>query len=656
MAEEIKPTTTKKAKAVKPKDLKEPDLENIANDFSKLFLSQASNGNLNTDVINSFATQAKNREQEYELIDTMAQDSTIAAALELYAQDITQPNDNGKVFWVEVDPTAEDSSELLTWAEKKLDALQVDKQAFEWAFNLVKYGDVYVKPIRKSDYEKSVLFKQPEQEHLNEDIRAITKDKDDKYLEMIETERCSNEIFDLTQLGKTVCFIKAGNNTKLWYVNSQLGDYYSSTTYQLHSLDNQKRSQDIDFHPATDYVHACLSGADNRAFEEVSLFKEDLTDEDDRNTSSITPGLYTVKRGTGILNNLFKTWRELNLLETSVLMSRITKSEITTKMQVEVGDMDQQQAQEVMLRVKQLFEQKRAVESGTKMSEYVNPGPMENRVYIPTRNGLGAVTTETVGGDFDPKALTDLDWFNNKLFGALGIPKQFFDFVGDNAGFSGGQSLSIISSQYGKKVKRYQQVLCQMVKDLLTIYLFNDHLDEKWLGKFTVKMQAPVTQEEIDKINNVNNALRNASDVVNALGDLVDKPAKLKIMKSLLTGVITDQSIMKILDEQIDKLEKEEADTNSEEPEGPFGGGGFEGVSPEEPGPRLAPAEEPEEPAAAPEGEENLNVPGVDFLNGEGLGETSTGEGEFGEALDDDRLPSFEELGIDGTKSFRGEK
>ena len=49
-----------------------------------------------------------------------------------------------------------------------------------------------------------------------------------------------------------------------------------------------------------------------------------------------------------------------------------------------------------------------------------------------------------------PKQLTDLDWWNNKFYSSYGIPKQYFGWTDDAAGFNGGSSLTIISLLSGK--------------------------------------------------------------------------------------------------------------------------------------------------------------------------------------------------------------
>ena len=88
--------------------------------------------------------------------------------------------------------------------------------------------------------------------------------------------------------------------------------------------------------------------------------------------------------------------------------------------------MPKEQVQQTLRRVKELFEQKSAINTGNSFSEYTNPGAVENFIYHATHDGKGAITVESVGGDFDPKQLTDLDWWNNKFYSSFGIPKQYF--------------------------------------------------------------------------------------------------------------------------------------------------------------------------------------------------------------------------------------
>jgi hypothetical protein len=88
--------------------------------------------------------------------------------------------------------------------------------------------------------------------------------------------------------------------------------------------------------------------------------------------------------------------------------------------------MPKPQVKNTLRRVKELIEQKTAINTGVSMSEYPNPGPIENNIYLPTHGGQGAVTIGQIGGDVDVKSLADLDYWNNKFYSSYGVPKQYF--------------------------------------------------------------------------------------------------------------------------------------------------------------------------------------------------------------------------------------
>lgn len=72
--------------------------------------------------------------------------------------------------------------------------------------------------------------------------------------------------------------------------------------------------------------------------------------------------------------------------------------------------MPKSQVQSTLRRVKELFEQKSAINTGSSYAEYNNPGPMENNVITATHEGKGAITVNAIGGDVEVKNLADLDW------------------------------------------------------------------------------------------------------------------------------------------------------------------------------------------------------------------------------------------------------
>jgi hypothetical protein len=65
---------------------------------------------------------------------------------------------------------------------------------------------------------------------------------------------------------------------------------------------------------------------------------------------------YTVKRGQSLLYNVYKTWRELTLLENSLLLNRVTKSSIIRIIGVEVGDMPKESVGPHLMGIKNMIE------------------------------------------------------------------------------------------------------------------------------------------------------------------------------------------------------------------------------------------------------------------------------------------------------------
>ena len=164
------------------------------------------------------------------------------------------------------------------------------------------------------------------------------------------------------------------------------------------------------------------------------------------------------------------------------------------------------------------------------------------------------------------KDIADIDYFKNKLYSSVKVPKQFLGDTDDATGFNGGTSLSIVSSRYAKTVKRIQATMKQGITDIVNILLIDRGLDS-YVNKFTIQMQEPVTQEELDKRDSLSSEIQITDDIMRMLGDNEDPIIKLKMLKSLLAKVISNQEVINLIEEMIDKLEKELEEGEEETPE-----------------------------------------------------------------------------------------
>ena len=575
-------------------------------------------GSLDLGSLTTLTQSAQNREQVYQLIDDMSKDSMISSVLKTYCEDTVQTNDRGQIMWIEAD-----DSKILNYTTWLMDSLNVEKHLYQWTYCLVTYGDVYLRLFRNSDIQEDPIFdhnkrtkqlneSRNSQEPLNEAQLRVYSNSD-RYIPYVQMVSNPGEMFDLQKFGKTHGFIK----TPIQLMQSSSDDMYSYLTKY------KANQSDVEIYDAMSFVHGCLDATSQRQPETIDIFLTDYNIEDDDNEikDSMTSS-YEIKRGQSILYNAFKSWRELNLLEMSALLNRLTRSSIVRVLNIDVGDMPGDQVEIYLRKLKDKFEQKAALKVDGGMSEYTNPGPVENTIYVPVYQGHGQISVTSVGGDFDPKSLIDLEYFRDKVFGALQVPKQFFGFTDDGAGFNGGSSLTILSSRYGKTVKNLQRILCQLVTDLLNLFMIDRGLDN-YVNKFKVRMQEPITQEELDRRSNNDNRLRYIGDFMQQLDEVDDKVIKLKIYKSLISTALNNNEVIGFLQEYIDKLEKEELKKNGDE----------KGPNEEKP---------PLEDGLPSLGEEIEEDSGKQIITEEGVDDLSD---------EDSYLPSAEELGIDLTGS-----
>lgn len=626
-----------KAVPVPPKeigiDLKNSIVDNIIQSVEN---NSCVSSIINYSDLQQMDNKSINREQRFQLLDTMLQDSTIAAVVETYTEDTTEYNDQGRIVWVE-----SSNSDVATFVDFLLKSLKVDKNIYKWANCLIKYGDVYLRLYRKSEYDdklfdelnfeddtgsddvdseetkkeiyyNDVLPNRGNNRNLNEELYLRYYKNSDRFVPYLEMVPNPAEVFELTRFGKTAGYIKTSIPTA----------QYNTTAFNNQYMTYKFERGDIELYGAKEFVHACLEDASNRAPETVQIFVNRDEKKTKEKTSVSTS--YDVRGGVSMLASAYKAWRELMLLQQSVMLNRVTQSSVIRAIGVEVGDMPKEMIGPHLRGIKQMIEQKAAIMTGDNMSEYTNPGPIVNTIYIPKHDGIGAIDIQSIGGDVDVKGLADLDYFMNQMFGALRVPKQYFAQTDDSAGFSGGESLALISSRYAKAIKRLQNTLLQMLTDAINILLIDRGLDN-YVNKFKLKMQQPSTKEEKERREMVETKVRFVESVNGILTDVDDPIVKLKITKSLLSDAIQNTEVIQLIQDQIDNLENDrteqvenETETQEEEfsDETPLDLGGGGEPTPEGGEQGGGPEEEPSEGEEVGGGElPNPADLGIDFTD-----------------------------------------
>lgn len=680
-------------KVISPAPKPEKDIGIDTKDlFYQNIISAGQANAIDIGAIEAFTTISNSRDLVYNLLDTMAEDSTVSAILEAYAEDSTEYNDEGRIVWVD-----SSDSNVAQYVDFLLKTLKVDKNIYKWAYSLCKYGDVYLRLYRKSEYYDILfddIYDDEEEEKpyvrgrntLNEDVIKedlrnqqrrlddaqerpnLTEEvfikayaKNDKYVRYLEMVPNPAEVFELTKFGKTHAYIQASINSLQGISTNASSTNMGSANYYHYRF----KKSDVKIYQPTEFVHGCLESNSSRTPEEVQIFiprprkkkrrkkyknpngewETDYTDNvgDDTADSSESDELsstYSVKRGQALLYDLYKIWRQLSLLENALMLSRLTRSSLVRIIQIEVGDMPKESVGVHLMNIKSLIEQKSAITAGGGMNEYTNPGAIENCIYVPTHNGVGNITMSTIGGDYNVRDIADLDYYQDKFFGAAKVPKQYFGVTGDGAGFDGGKSLALLSSRYAKTIKRIQNTLIQMITDAINLILLNDGL-ENYVNKFTIKMLPPTTQEEIDRRENFKNRISYVRDTMDLFNDIDNTAMKLKLLKALLSSAITDPEVISLIQEQIDNIETEQEEIENEVTESEKGTEEEEKEAPKKSRKKSPPPSEEED--SFDNMPLDLDTPSTETEAPSVPASEPSGEAEFSS------LPSGADLGIDLT-------
>ena len=343
---------------------------------------------LDLDSIQEFRTVSSNRHNKFIGFEEMLEDPIIAAALQMYVDDACQYNEKGDIIWAEGSDTA-----AVEAANRLIEILDINKRCWRDIYSLCAYGDLYLRLYKDGDESDYTTMYSPDNRGLDLSIMVKPEDNCKNYEEYVEAVDDPAAIFDLQTKGKTAGFIRVCDTADI-----QVNSIFKSQPLQTVSNGN------IISYDRMSFIHMSLSESVNRKPELLRI------DGDDNKNSEI----YKIKSGKSILEDAYPVTQTLKLLEDSLVLNRMTRSAILRLIQIEVGDMPKQDVTNLLHRYRNLFEQKMSMNVQAGQAKAFNsPGPMDNMVYTPTKNGLGAINVQNIGGDVNVKDMTLLEVLNS---------------------------------------------------------------------------------------------------------------------------------------------------------------------------------------------------------------------------------------------------
>jgi hypothetical protein len=185
--------------------------------------------------------------------------------------------------------------------------------------------------------------------------------------------------------------------------------------------------------------------------------------------------------GNSLLENIFKVYKQKELLEDAILIYRIQRAPERRVFHIDVGNMPSHLAMAFVERVKNEIHQRR-IPSQTGGGQNVidsayNPLSINEDYFFPqTAEGRGS-KVETLPGGTNLGEIDDLKYFTNKLFRGLRIPSSYLPTGADDsqASYNDGRvgTAYIQELRFNKYCERLQALVAHVFDEEFKMYMYS---------------------------------------------------------------------------------------------------------------------------------------------------------------------------------------
>ena len=423
-----------------------------------------------------------NRLERYNQYENMDCDSEVNACLDIISEFSTQANeDNGTPFDIEFTDTPTDSEieiikkQLIQWTKLN----KFDQRIFKLFRNTIKYGDqVFVRDPETFELYWVDMIKV---------ARIIVNESEGKRPEQYVIRDINPNFQNMSMAAKT---------TSDYYVSRATGSVTTGNNYNA---------------PNGGAGGGAGGGVGNSRF--TQAMNESCLDAKHIVHLSLNEGLdYFWPFGQSILENIYKVYKQKELLEDSVLIYRVQRAPERRLFKIDVGNMPSHMAMAFVERVKNEMHQRRIPTTNgggaNMMDSSYNPLSINEDYFFPqTADGRGS-SVEVLPGGQNLGEIDDLKYFNNKMARGLRVPSSYLPTGPDDSGatFNDGRVGTALIQEYrfNKHCERLQKLIMQKLDDEFKMFMrwrgFN--IDS---GIFNIKLTEPQNfasyrQTELDGI------------------------------------------------------------------------------------------------------------------------------------------------------------
>lgn len=343
--------------------------------------------------------------------------------------------------------------------------------------------------------------------------------------------------FNIVAFGE--CFIDTNYSSTEYRKEYNIGDYFTIT-------DPEDVVHIYRFGVPLGYLHSKDMVADKLLPERSYIhFISDRANKEYINEDSTS----YIQYGSSFLEGARTYYKQRQLLDDLLILARLTRSSFYRLFSVDVGAASSQDTAKMMNELKRAISSKQSINVSTEVfSSKSSPILTGGNVYFPTRNGQGAVTVQEVGGEVNVSALADIDYFDDRYYGALKVPKQFLGQSDEMPGGIGDTTLTQLDIRYARTVKRCQRIIKSGLKDLIYWYCSIHNILPP---SFSIEMPRILTAEDTRLSDIQKSEIETTSsilDLIKAVDEnVLENSDKQKLIAALLNRVSNDEDIIDAL-------------------------------------------------------------------------------------------------------------
>lgn len=387
-----------------------------------------------------------NRIERYNQYEMMDVDAEINACLDIIAEFSTQKNDHNKTpFFINFseDPTHHEVELLKTQIQQWCKLNEFDTRVFKIFRNVIKYGDqVFVR-----DPENFKLY----WVDMVKVIKVVVNESEGKKPEQYVLKDLNINLQNLTVAEKTNTDFAANPATGLGGTGGG-----TNTPYTVPAM------------PYNTTGSRFTLGQGEYAIDAKHIVHLSLTEGLDR----FWPF------GQSVLENIFKVYKQKELLEDAVLIYRVQRAPERRLFKIDVGNMPSHMAMAFVERVKNEIHQRRipSLYGGQSLVDATyNPLSMNEDYFFPvTADGRGS-SVEVMQGGQNLGEIDDLKYFNNRLARGLRVPSSYLPTGPDDSerAFTDGKvgTALIQEFRFNQYCERLQNYIIQKLDEEFKLFL-----------------------------------------------------------------------------------------------------------------------------------------------------------------------------------------